>query len=685
MMQARGERVHMLRRRTAAFALTGAQARLLWKGCAAFAAAFVLAGVRVLDRHVPAALALTAALPFGLPAVCAYLGAALGYLAFWGLSAAFEPIVAGFLILAEICIFSGLLPRERGWFMPASGALLYAMAGFLHLLECSFAAGETVFLLARLLILAVCCAQDAAALRGERSARFFVCLCLIAGCAAVRPLGMPLGVIPAAGLAFLALDAPEAMLFAAAGGLALDLSAADGVSMTALLCFSTMIARQLNAKPRPVRAGAFLACMAAGVLFTGGRGARLLAGAAIGVALSMAVPERAVHALCAGGETVSKDRLAEVNLVSDVLMRLGRTLGRARAENVQTQSAAIFDRAAEQVCRGCSKWSVCWEARASDTYLALSRSAGRILRRGEALREDLPEAFLAQCTNLSRFLEAVNGALEEQVCRRQYQSRLRESRVIVAGQLDTAAKLLQRAAAPEAAEGTQAVYAPELGYRSCGVSGSELSGDQAASFTCGEWYYLVLCDGMGTGDEAGRESRMAIELLRDLICAGLEAQEALEMLNGIYILRGDGVFSTIDLAQVSLVSGEGFLLKWGAAPSYLRRAQRVVRLGAATLPPGLSAGGGNGAECIRLSLRDGELLVMLSDGADDAQTERRVRSYDGVSAEELAQELIGDGQAPSDDDRTAAVLRLRRIPAHRRGRRATEDRPAAAGGLHSAI
>ena len=52
---------------------------------------------------------------------------------------------------------------------------------------------------------------------------------------------------------------------------------------------------------------------------------------------------------------------------------------------------------------------------------------------------------------------------------------------------------------------------------------------------------------------------------------------------------------------MSLVSGEGFLLKWGAAPSYLRRAQRVVRLGAATLPPGLSAGGGNGAECIRLS------------------------------------------------------------------------------------
>ena len=213
------------------------------------------------------------------------------------------------------------------------------------------------------------------------------------------------------------------------------------------------------------------------------------------------------------------------------------------------------------------------------------------------------------------------------------------------------------------------MFSAELGVYGCGADGAEVSGDCTNGFSCGEWYYALLCDGMGTGEDAARESKMAAGLLHDLICAGLEAQEALEMLNGVYILRGDGAFSTIDLAQVSLVSGEGYLMKWGAAPSYLRRAQRVMRLGSATLPPGLGVHENAGAECIPINLRGGETLVLASDGTDSAQLERRLGSYDGRSPQELARILVGEGDSDADD-RTAAVLRLRRASprrVHRRG------------------
>ena len=60
----------------------------------------VLAGAGLLSAHVPLALAPVCVLPFGPAAVCAYLGAVAGYAVFWGLSAALEPVAAGFLMLA---------------------------------------------------------------------------------------------------------------------------------------------------------------------------------------------------------------------------------------------------------------------------------------------------------------------------------------------------------------------------------------------------------------------------------------------------------------------------------------------------------------------------------------------------------------------------------------------------------
>lgn len=665
MTQAHQTAGRTLRRAAARLALP--ESGVLVCSALALAGGFLLAGFRLFSRSTPLALALVAALPFGVPALCAYLGAVAGYLAFWGLSAAFEPITAGFLILAETCIFSGFLPREQKWFMPLSAALLYGLTGFLQLVQSDFAAAQTGVLLLRMTLLAIGCAQCEAALRGEHTAKLFLALCLISGSAAIAPFGLPLGAIPAAGMAFLAPDTREGALYAAAGGLALELSGASGGGMTAAFSLSALLCRQLPPQPRALRAGAFVAGTALGVLLTGGAGAPMLLGTLVGTALAAALAPQTRALLKTGENTVSAERLAQTALAADVFERLGRVLGRSRVRNVETQSAAVFDRASEEVCRSCAKWSVCWEARAGDTYQALSRSGGRIVRRGQAVREDLPEAFLAQCTNLRRFLQAVNDALDEQLSRRQYQSRMAESRLVLAGQLCAAARLLQRAAEPESAAAVRAAFVPELGCARCAAAGRNESGDKSESFVCGEWYYALMCDGMGSGEEAAREAQSAVSLLRDLICAGLEAQDALEMLNGVYILRGDGVFSTVDLAQVSLVSGEGFLLKWGAAPSYLRRGTRIARLGSQTLPPGLSAGSG-GAECLRVSMQSGETLILLSDGAEDAQTERRLRSFAGTDVQALADELVGSGKDAGEDDRTALVLRLRRSEKRRKCR-----------------
>ena len=65
-----------------------------------------------------------------------------------------------------------------------------------------------------------------------------------------------------------------------------------------------------------------------------------------------------------------------------------------------------------------------------------------------------------------------------------------------------------------------------------------------------------------------RESTLAIRLLEQLIQAGVEARRALATLSSALALRGEetGGFTTVDLLQLDLFTGEGELYKLGAAP-----------------------------------------------------------------------------------------------------------------------
>ncbi|MFR6393803.1 MAG: SpoIIE family protein phosphatase [Oscillospiraceae bacterium] len=50
--------------------------------------------------------------------------------------------------------------------------------------------------------------------------------------------------------------------------------------------------------------------------------------------------------------------------------------------------------------------------------------------------------------------------------------------------------------------------------------------------------YLLLCDGMGSGQEAHREAAMTVRLLRQFLEAGIRPGPALKTLNAAMKLRG---------------------------------------------------------------------------------------------------------------------------------------------------
>ena len=616
---------------------------------AAMAAGFVLAGASAAETWLPLPICLAAALGLGLPSFGAYAGGCLGYVVFWNGTVALEPMAAGLLVEAGLCIFGDQVPENNRWFFPGMAALLCALAGFLFLLEQRFAPPMVWRWVMRMAVAAggTCCFRQALE-QQERMCRMVLLACLCAGACAVEPVGFPLGVVAAAALAASVLDTTMALPVAVLCGLALDLSWGEGCA-TAVLTLGALVCRGM---PWLLLLGSWLVCILLGILLTGSS-SLLLAGAVFGAVLSRLIP---ADRLCDALPAVRNREDRRLMAAACLLDQMHQCLEPVRVHPAEPETAAVFDHAAERVCRMCSQWDGCWGEHAAETVEALERAAPAMMNRGMALREDLPPLFLSRCRHVDGFLGAVNRELDDLTCRRQCRSRIRESRQVLAQQYGVLAQALIREPPPE---DPACRYCPEVGFRSRGRNGDVLSGDRGATFRLGAWFYLLLCDGMGTGPGAAAEAGAAISILRTLLQAGSEPLEAMELLNGIYILRDDGCFATVDLLRADLNSGEVCLYKWGAAPSYLRKKGVVERIGTVTPPPGLGAGEAHRPEETRLSLGRGEQLVLVSDGAGGEEAERFLRQYGGTSPKEIAAGIISCSQTREEDDRTAAVLALR--------------------------
>ena len=113
----------------------------------------------------------------------------------------------------------------------------------------------------------------------------------------------------------------------------------------------------------------------------------------------------------------------------------------------------------------------------------------------------------------------------------------------------------------------------------------------------------------------------------------------------------------MDLAELHLDSGTVMLYKWGAAPSFLLTDAGAEKIGTAGPPPGLSVT--QGRETVdRLSLRRGEVLIMVSDGVEVGEPVRRMFCAPNRKPGEMAAAILERGAGEREDDATVAVVQL---------------------------
>ena len=602
-----------------------------------FLAGFGLSAASLSHAALPLSMGLVCACN-GWSAVLVALGGAMGYPFFWG-NDGFQGVLwvaAG--LIASLFLGDRRLTRQTPLLLPALAGLIVSAAGVIFQTCLQDTTPVGIYLI-RVALGAATVLLFEKVLQGRNPITdWLACLLCVLALAQIAPL-------PYLNLGFLAAGALAvrgAFPAAALSGLALDLATVTPVSMTAVLCGSFLV-RFLPKPPKwfsvavPVSTYLLVMTMTQRLDYTPLVG--LFLGSVVGVLLPVPanVPNRR-------GETgVAQVRL---EMAAGVLAQTEQLL--LETETTPIDEDALVQRAAETACGSCPCRKHCKDSK------KIAQLPAAILHKPLLNTEEMPIV----CRKSGRFLAQLHRAQEQLRSIQADRERQKEYRTAVVQQYRFLSEYLQDLSdqLAQRVNNISAYYEPKV--QIFGNRPLSENGDRCFLFygtACR--YYVLLCDGMGTGMGAVQEGRTAGSLLQRLLTAGYPAAYALESLNSLCALRNRAGAVTVELLEVQLDTGKATLYKWGAAPSYLISGYGAEKIGIASPPPGLCVA--DSRETVyRLSLRRGERLVLVSDGVGEEGALHCLSQRAGRPAAELAEALLQSYRLGGDDDATVVFVTL---------------------------
>ena len=164
-------------------------------------------------------------------------------------------------------------------------------------------------------------------------------------------------------------------------------------------------------------------------------------------------------------------------------------------------------------------------------------------------------------------------------------------------------------------------YKVQIGTAKSTKSGSPVSGDSSLQIKLEDGKYLLaLSDGMGSGPEAMKSSKIAVKMLERLLTAGFEKDVSLKLINSTLSANTEeDMYATLDIEILDLFNGNMEFIKNSACPTYVKRGREVQLLKAMSLPTGILSD--VDLVVYDYDLQDGDILVMCTDGVIDSNKE----------------------------------------------------------------
>lgn len=211
----------------------------------------------------------------------------------------------------------------------------------------------------------------------------------------------------------------------------------------------------------------------------------------------------------------------------------------------------------------------------------------------------------------------------------------------------------------------KAMLSAETGSFQLNRGKNRVCGDCFESFTDPSGaFYIILSDGMGSGSRARIDSALACSMASRLIKSGISLSAALETVNtALMVKSSDESFATLDICRIDLNTGECVIYKAGAAVSYIKCSDKLLRASLSSPPAG--SGGKFTVPAQKFHVSAGDMIIMTTDGAvlDDVWLSRELSRSDRGSPAELAERLARAARSADngrEDDITIIAVQIDR-------------------------
>ena len=204
---------------------------------------------------------------------------------------------------------------------------------------------------------------------------------------------------------------------------------------------------------------------------------------------------------------------------------------------------------------------------------------------------------------------------------------------------------------------------------------SNVSGDSFTFMNCGNGKYtLALSDGMGTGYGAALQSKATVNMLESFLESGFDKDMAVNLINSVLVLKSsDDSSCTIDLSIIDQFNGEVEFVKIGAAPTCIKKADKVEMIRSASLPAGILPG--IDAELAHRNVQGGDMIIMVTDGIIDSlagdepgdrQLMKIIQQFESLNPQLIADHILNEANRCCDskpcDDLTVLVAKVWKKP-----------------------
>jgi stage II sporulation protein E len=212
---------------------------------------------------------------------------------------------------------------------------------------------------------------------------------------------------------------------------------------------------------------------------------------------------------------------------------------------------------------------------------------------------------------------------------------------------------------------TLPLYTVEYAAASAPKTEGECSGDSVRLFESENGYfYSLISDGMGSGEEAGTTSGFVCDFMEKMLDFSASKDTVLHLLNLTLRQRNNECSATVDLFGIDLATGEATFIKSGAASSYVKRNSSIFRLRSKTAPLGLMSA--VDIEKLKVEIRPEDYVIMFSDGicqGDEDSTwllELLAKPCIG-SLKDYAEYILSEAKRKSviKDDMSVIVLKIK--------------------------